>query len=273
MKKLLALCLVAIGSTQIAAAQDRDELRNEIRQQRDAIVKETRDARAANAKTGLSALTVADVGEPDSFGKNALFLGTAFTGTVFIDPTCDVTDVGTLGPDDRCITVADPSVQVPSTTFNDLGRITIPGKSVDNIIYAIGNNSVFYNKFNNLAVTSQARVTYTPSITIESVALNDPTLIDPTTGNPYNGSFTTSGFGSIFDANYLAPSALDSQTRSYTRANTNGFSRTYFASLGLPPSAINKLYKNPVTIKLNITVRSRFVESAAFQFSIRFLGN
>ena len=238
MKKILISCLAIAGCVQIAVAQDRSEIKNEIREQRIELMKErqlasggTLAAKSADPAAGkvnaLAAVTAADVGDPDSFGRNAQFLGFASAGVVLIDPTCDPADIGVLGPDDRCITVADPSVPVPATTFNDIGRITIPGKSADNIIYAIANNTLSYDVFNPNANSVQGRLTYVPSITIESVALNDPSLINPNTGLPFNGSFTTSGFGSRFFNKTIAPGASEFVTDTYTRANTAGFSRVF----------------------------------------------
>ncbi|MEP7074373.1 MAG: hypothetical protein ABI878_01075 [Acidobacteriota bacterium] len=286
MKKLLVLSIVMVGCLQAAFAQDGSDVKNEIREQRIELMKE-RQIRSGGQfnkvisapdlstgkSMGLAAVTAADVGDPDSFGRNAQFLGFASAGFILIDPTCDPADIGVLGPDDRCITVPDPSVPVPTTTFNDIGRITIPGKSVDNIIYAIANHTLSFDVNNTTAGPTQARLSYSPSITIESVALNDPSLIDPNTGLPFNGSFTTTGFGTHLFNKTLAPGALEVVTDSYTRANTAGFSRVFFQALGLPNNVINQLYKKPMTIRLNVRVSSRWVEFATIGYSIRFLGN
>ena len=279
MRKLVVSCLAVFAMLQIAFAQiqqndqqnDRQELKAAIKAQRDAILQE-RQIRL-QPTPNAAVVTAADVGEPDSFGKSAEFLGVAQSGTILIDPTCDPAQIGTLGPDDHCITVPDPSVPVPATTFNNIARITIPGKSVANIIYAISNHTISFDMFNPNATPAQGRLSYVPGITIESVALNDPSLINPNTGLPFNGSFTTSGVGTYFTNKTLQPGDSDFLTNSYTRANTTGFSRTFFASLGLSDAVIKQLYSNPVTVKLNVTVSSRFVDSAVLLYTARFLGN
>jgi hypothetical protein len=274
MKGLLVSCLAVLTMLQIAFAQDRSELKAAIKEQRDALMKERQNGPRPNSSAaGLAAVTAGDVGEPDSFGRNAQFLGIAQSGIVLIDPTCDPVDIGPLGPDDHCITVPDPSIPVPATTFNDVARITIPGKSAGNVIYAIANHTISFDMFNPNATPTQGRITYVPSITIESEALNDPSLIDPTTGLPFNGSFTTGGFGTYSTNKTLASGASEFQTQSYSRANTSGLSRSFFAGLGLPDSAINQLYKKPMTIRLNVRVSSRWVDSAVLIFTMRFLGN
>jgi len=278
MKKLVISFFAMFTVFQVAFAQDRSEIKAEMKEQRQELRRERQQLRSdlnnqisrVNAAAGV---TAADVGEPDSFGKNAKFLGIAQSGIVLIDPTCDPADIGPLGPDDHCITVSDPSVPLPTTTINDVARITIPGQSVDNIVYAIGNHNVSYDMFNTSAGTAFGRMTYVPSVTIESEALNDPSLIDPSTGNPFNGSFTTTGIGTYSTTKTLASGATDFQALSYSRANTLGFSRTFFAGLGLPNNVINQLYKKPMTIRLNVRVSSRWVDSAVMLFTIRFLGN
>jgi len=272
MKELFSASLLILAGTFCIVAQDRSEIKAEMRDLRNDLIKERQNT-SKIAGPIVQALTAADVGEPDSFGKTALFLGIAQSGIVLLDPTCDPTDVGPLGPDDHCIAVPDPSISVPSTIFTNIARITIPGKSVGNIIYAIGNHNVSYSMFNPGVTASFGHLTYSPSVTIESEALLDPTLIDPSTGNPFNGSFTTTGIGTYSRSTTLASGASDFQALSYTRANTLGFSRTFFAGLGLPPAVIDNIFKKPVTIKLNVRVSSRWVDSAVMAFSIRFLGN
>lgn len=88
-----------------------------------------------------------------------------------------------------------------------------------------------------------------------------------------NGSYTTTGLGTKSVSRTLAPNSVDIQTESYSRANTNGLSRTFWAAIGLPNSVIDELYRKPMTIRLNVTVRARRAESGLFIFSTRLLAN
>jgi len=280
MKTLIAGLCVLLFAVQFVAAQDVSTVRADAKEAMKAILEESRlgrpPFRGQDKRTGpitIEAVSVADVGEPDSFGKNALFLGIAQSGIVIIDPTCDPASTGPLGPDDHCITVADPSLPLPTTTINNVARISIPAKSALNVIYMINNQTVSFSMINTGAATTQGRFSYVPTITIESEALNDPSLIDPTTGLPYNGSFTTGGSGAYLANKTMAPGAAEFVTESYSRANTTGFSKTFFAALGLPSNVIKDLYNKPMTIKLNIRVSSRWVDSATMVYTARFLGN
>src|SRR5436189_275967 len=79
--------------------------------------------------------------------------------------------------------------------MRDIARITIPGKSVSNIIYMINNHTTLWDFENSTAGIVLGQMLYNPTITIESDALNDPAAIDPISHHPMNGSFTTSGNG------------------------------------------------------------------------------
>lgn len=279
MKNVLFIVMVLAASF-AAQAQDAAEALDAARQERAEIVKRNRIERAAREnpkgliarKAPALAVTDEEVGDSDSFNKNARFFGIVAAGVVFIEADCDPLVIGDLGPDDRCIEVPDPAV-LTDVTFNDIGRITFPAKKADNIIYAITNHSTSIFSRNGTAANVSGLVNYLPSFTIESVALNDPAAIDPATGLPMNGSYTTGGIGSKTSQKTLAPTFIELENLNFSRANTLGFSRAFWAALGLPQNVINEIYKKPMTIKLNMRVRARYVEFATFAYGVRFFAN
>lgn len=240
------------------------------------IVREARlDMKSTNSPTS-GAVTVEEVGEPDSFGKNAKFLGTATTGIVYFYFSCDPTVLQndldlTLGPDDRC--VVSPLGAVVGDTFNDIGRITIPGRTVDNVIYFIQSNLFSFDTTNPTANPVYSTLLYSPSYTLESTALNDPAAINPSTGLPMNGSFTTGVGGSRQFTRQLGSGIIDAGFERFSSSGTRGFARSYFEDLGLPQSVINKIYNRPLTIRLNLRVRGNYLQFGQFGYSVRFLGN
>jgi hypothetical protein len=101
MKTLIAGLCVLLFAVQFLAAQDISTVRADAKEAMKAILEESRLGRAPvrgqDKRTGpitIEAVSAADVGEPDSFGKNALFLGIAQSGIVIIDPTCDPASTG-----------------------------------------------------------------------------------------------------------------------------------------------------------------------------------
>lgn len=274
MKNILMMMLLGFVAVQIAPAQSKQDMMKE----RESIRKEMAAVRAEQKDPVNALLTASDVGEPDSFGKNVKFLGTARTGVVYVYRSCDPTilfdelDGLTLGPDDRCMahTVGAGTV---TGTFDDLGRITIPGKSADNTIYFILNRTIdneFQSTFSNEIPTY---FRFSPRLTIESTALNDPAAVDPTTGNPLNGVLTVSGFGTRIFNGSLQAGAFETSYDQSSAAAATGFARTYFEALGLPASVIDKLYKKPMTIKLGMRVSVRGVWFGQYLYSMRFMGN
>jgi hypothetical protein len=288
MKKNLLTFVSIVLLTVSAFAQERlndeqkemkSEIAQEIKEARNAVKSLKQDVTAAKQTAGTStqsAVTVADVGEPDSFGKNVKFFGTAVTGAVYMHKGCDAASLSVdgivLGVDDRCLDVTNTLV-TSTATFNDIGRINLPAKSADNVIYFIANNLFNYSIFNSTATANFGRLTYSPSVTIESDALLDPAALNPDTGLPMNGSFTTGINGSkTFNRTYQT-GASDFGLERYSTAATRGFARSYFADLGLSNHVINQIYKKPMTIKLNLRVSTRLVEDGVAFYTMRFMGN
>ncbi|MBK8147555.1 MAG: hypothetical protein IPK58_04915 [Acidobacteria bacterium] len=275
MKKLTILLMLIIFGAHVSIAQKPSDDSEEVTKSRRERIKETSLERPSNPAT--NSLTAAEVGEPDSFGKNAKFLGIASSGYAIIYSSCDPailqTDLGVvLGPDDRCLAVPNPNVTA-TAVFTDMARITFPARTASDIIYMINNHSINWDSTNDTAANLFGTMSYAPRVTIESVALNDPAAVDPNTGLPLNGSFTTTGNGTKFSSGLLAPGAINSYVESYSRANTLGFSREYFRALGFPNSVINSLYRNPMTIRLGMRLSVRGVPYGQYVYTARFLGN
>lgn len=273
-KHLLTLVSIFVAVTAINAQRSID---------REARIEASRAAREEmrEAKTQPTTEVVAspaDFADPDSFGKNAKFLGSMYAGTMYIYKTCDpailLADLGiTLAPDDKCVVHSPTAPMTMTQVFDPVWQITIPGRTVDNVIYPMLNHGGGYDLFDE-AASGQAEIVYVPRVTIESSALNDPAAIDPNTSLPMNGSFTTSLPGSqVRNHTYTAGDGFSDWT-SRASVSGRGFSRTYFAALGLPQSVINNLFRQPMTLKFGIRARVRGpVYDAAFYYTVRLMGN
>src|ERR1035437_5268982 len=132
--------------------------------------------------------------DPDSFGRSATYLGQFQTPTVWFSLDCQSVDPVTFNsPDDRCVTVPatplgvnDPGVNF---AFHDLGSMVIPGGSTHSQIWLVIINKLDLHFQNYDANANGIRATFMGSlvITIESEVLNDPSIIDPSTGHPASG--------------------------------------------------------------------------------------
>jgi hypothetical protein len=279
MKKILSviftitICLQA-GFAQKGASSSLREFQKEAAE----VKKETSNAAAAN-------LVPADFNDTASFGRNAKFLGSLYAGTLYVYRSCDpqiLLDEQqlTLAPDDHCIVHTTATPMTTTTVFDPAWQITIPANSVDNVIYPMLNNQVGYDAFpsspgmNNGYGPGFASIRFSPVVTIESAALNDPTAIDPTTGLPMNGSFTTTLPGTRVKGFVVNTDDFFSENDSYASVAGRGFSRVYFTSLGLPNNVINNLFKKSMTLKFGIRADVNGpMQQAFFSYQFRLLGN
>lgn len=276
MKKLIICLTVAVFCFQAAVAQKKID--------REAIKQARADAREeitilkkqiqANPFQPLAAPTPNPFNDTDSFGQNVLFLGSLYAGTVYVYHSCDpqvlLDELGlSLAGDDHCV-VKNPGTGTGSQTiFDNVWQITIPKNTVQNVIYPMLNNGVEYDNFG--ITTGGATLFYSPRITIVSDALNDPAALDPTTGLPMNGSFTTSLAGSTVKFLNLAGGETDIQN--YASVGGRGLSRAYFRSIGLPDNVINKLFKKEMTLKFGIRVNvNGAIDFGQFFYTFRLIG-
>jgi hypothetical protein len=260
----IGLLLAAVAPAYTQKSFDREAAK--------AAREEMREAKSQAA----AAASPADFSDPDSFGKNVKFLGSAYAGTLYIYKSCDPQilhdELGVdLAPDDMCAVHSTATPMQTTDVLDSVWQITIPGRTVDNVIYPMLNHGGGYNIFDTSSGLSQ--IVYVPRVTIVSNALNDPAAVYPD-GTPMNGSFTTSLAGSqvrVFD--YTAGQFMSDAT-SRASVSGRGFSRSYFASLGLPPNVINQLFRQPMTLKFGIRARiSGPLQDAAFFYTVRLLGN
>ena len=277
MKKLITtiFTVTIILTASSVWAQEKDK--RDARAERKAMIEESaaikkEQTSAANAQSLLN------VGDVESFGKNVKFLGNAATGAVYVYRSCDpavlLAELSlTLQTGDRCIvhTVGGAST---TTVLNDLATITLPARSADNLIYYVINNSITNDYENsNSPIQLFTNFIYNPRITIESAALNDPAAIDPSTGLPLNGSLTFNINGSKFETRTIQAGSFEAYTDNASSAGGRGLSRSFFADFGLPPQVINRLYREPMTIKFGMRIVVRNVSFGQYFYSVRLLGN
>jgi len=114
----------------------------------------------------------------------------------------------------------------------------------------------------------------TASVTIENDVLNDPRLIDPTTGLPFNGSLEVA-FGLGNDSQTLHPTDHVRRTHSNTRSCNGGLisKQALIEGFGLTAAQADDFFKRPMRLRLNLTLRTTFADSAAAFFGLRLFGD
>jgi hypothetical protein len=279
MRKLMTLTLCVIAAFQVVSAQKAQPTNDRLED-----IKAAR-AEAALNKSKWSAPTTGaknaadtdDFYDTASFDKNVKFLGAFYAGTLYVYRSCDpailLDELGiTLAADDKCVAHSVGAPMATTTVSDPVWQITIPGKTIDNVIYPLLNNNVGYESYGTTA--GPISLFYSPRVTIESSALTDPAAIDPTTGLPMNGVFTTSLSGSKSRGFWSSGTDYSFDYDTYASVSSRGLSRDYFSAIGLPQHVIDKLFKKPMTLKFSLRARvSGPVDYGQFYFTYRLLGN
>lgn len=283
MKKLISVIFALAVCSQIGLAQKTEAERTSLRE----VQKEAAEMKKESENVA-SLASPADFNDTASFGKNAKFLGSLYAGTLYVYRSCDPQILLdelqlTLAADDHCIVHNSTTPMTTTSVFDPVWQITIPGNSVDNVIYPMLNNTVGYDATPSTAGTPPigngyfagfASIRFSPVVTIESIALNDPLAINPSTGLPMNGSYTATLPGTRVKGFDVHTDDFISENDSYASVGGRGFSRTYFAALGLPQNVINNLFKRSMTLKFGIRADVNGpMQQAYFSYTFRLLGN
>ncbi len=227
---------------------------------------------AKSATTRASAPTVEDVYDVDSFKREVVFLGLA-SSFVTLEQTCPPPDPAV--PDQFC-TPLNPTVGAPTAfTYNDMARIKLPAKSANSLLCYWFSPIVNVSYGNPTTSRVTALFRYTPTLTVTNPVLDDPALIDPTTGVPFGGSLLTSMSSSEVFQVPLEPGVnFTERTRDSTVCMAGLISkRALIDNYGLTEAQATEFFKKPTTVSLNVTGSARFVNFAGLTMGLRIVGD
>ncbi len=218
---------------------------------------------------GSAAVTTADVGDSDSFGRNVVWLGVT-SAFISLDPACPPP----AGPDDLCKTVA-PAPAITSFSYPDAARINLPAKASHSLLcyWFSPVLNVFWH--NPTAAPVIGRLRYNPSLTLENPVLDDPSLIDPTTGAPFGGKLLTGMTSSERFETPLAPGVQFSErTRDSAVCMAGLISRRALVdTYGLTDAQATLFFKKPTMVRLNVSGTTQYIDSANLIFGLRIVGD
>jgi hypothetical protein len=267
-KRLLAVVVVFFATVGIAVAQskvDRSELVGEM----DAI-------RAEIAATSMAPKAAGGGDDPDSFGRNVKFDGLMQSGWVsFLDDCTPIPGDPPPEPNDRCVVL---NAAPASTTFDlpDIGTLVIPGNSAKSLLCHWLSPIAFYRLENTTgAFHPNATMRLTPYVIIESEVLDDPALIDPTTGLPFNGQLET-GFSATYqDSQSMDPGHSATRRFSESRVCISGFlsKRALVSSFGLTDAQAAEVFKKDVTLRFGLRGNATLVSTGIVTYGLRVVGD
>ncbi len=281
-KTLLGLGIAAAAFASIAVfAQKGGPSRDEIieavspdlpaRMSQQRLALKARDVVSAkSAPAKAAAPTIEEVGDVDSFGRNVIWLGLTST---FINLS-DSCPTDPENPDELCQVLA-PAPGFTSFNFEDAARMTLPGKSAHSLLCYWFSPVLTVNYANLGATRTFGRFRYTPTLTVENPVLDNPALIDPTTGAPFGGKLLTSMTSS---ENYQVPLepgvAFTERTRDSAVCMAGLLTRrSLIENYGLTETQAKEFFKQPTTIRLNVSGSAQNVGFASLVFGLRIVGD
>lgn len=218
------------------------------------------------AGMAAAAVTVDDVGDVDSFGRNLQWLGVT-QASITLDAACDPAST------DPCQAV-NPAATT-AFSFNDAAHISLPGKAAKSLLCYWFSPYMTVTYTNPGTAPAVSTLRYTPTLTVENPVLADPALIDPTTGAPFGGRLATSMSASEIVQVPLAPGmTLTERTRDSAVCIAGFLNRRMLTdTFGLTSSQVDEFFKKPTTVRLNINGSVRGVSSASLIYGLRIIGD
>lgn len=230
-------------------------------------------AKVAAAHAGVAkaaAPTVEDVYDVDSFGRPVVYLGLA---SAFINLS-DSCPTDPSNPDELC-TVLNPAPALTAFTYEDSAHITLPAKSTNSLLCYWFSPLLNVTWSNPGATPALGRLRYNPTLTVENPVLDDPALIDPTTGVPFGGRLLTSMSSSEVLVTPLdAGQTFTERTRDSTVCMAGLISKqALIDNYGLTEAQAKAFFKQPTTIRLNVSGSAQNIAFASMVFGLRIVGD
>ncbi|MCP4897231.1 MAG: hypothetical protein GY906_09705 [bacterium] len=215
-------------------------------------------------------VTEESVGDPYSFGRDKTYLGMAVTSFVNIQEDCTTYPPT---PPNVCIE-SNPAPAITNVDEPDLATIELPGRSSRSLLCFTFTPFASWEWANTTGSQQTAQMFLRPLVRIESEVLNDPALIDPNTGLPFNGVLLDSTISTFLQMRTLDPNETDFQFRATTRSCTGGLvSGRSLRSLGFSKKLIRKFFRNSITISFGVRGRVSMVTDATYAVGVRLYGD
>ena len=225
-------------------------------------------ARADAAKkkpdaAAAAAPTVDDVGDIDSFGRNVIWLGLMQGG---MSLSTDCTPPAGEPADPACVTITNPAAITPFRV-NDVAVFKLPARSTKTLLCHWQTPVVNYAAFNAGATPAPMRFRVTPIYRVESAVLADPSL-------PYGGTIELALTG-ISRVHTLQAGAFESDLITTTRSCIAGLlsQRNLVQAYGLTEAQARRFFREPITIRMDISGQVQNVDGASIVFGTRFTGD
>lgn len=210
------------------------------------------------------------VGEGDSFGRNANYLG-LMAGQVALSPVCPRANAF---PGEKCQIIATNNGQT-RFDFQNIAEIRLPAASTNALLCQWLTPVITINYRNGTSVRAAGTLYYLPSLTFINPVLDDPALINPLTGQPFAGRLTTGLSAHERLSMPLEPAfAISEHTRKSTVCVAGALSRSRLIQIyGLTEAQADRFLASPMTVQMNVTGVSQYVDLALLNLNMRLMGD
>jgi len=220
--------------------------------------------------------SAADVGDAETFGLPALYMGAA-SGfeTLSTDPCPAPTPTPSPVPNgDTFCDQLNPAPAQTSFSHDNICRIKLPKKATRNVIYPVLNIFLDYQLQNSTGVDQTGLFRFTAGITLQSDALNDPSCVDPSTSAPCGGTATLLFNYSFRDDRNMHNGDRQRLRETLVRVGNTGLTRQQLQTiLGLTPAALDAFFAGPITVRLDLSGAAKMVTDASITCNMRLFGD
>lgn len=223
---------------------------------------------ATRAAAKGSGPTDAEVGDVHSFGRSLRWLGVT-------DMTVELSDCSGPAVDGVGCQPLAPAPAVTAFRFEDLTRIVLPARATSSLLCYWFSPVLNVTYRNPSAAPVVAQLSYNPTLTIENPVLATPGLVDPGTGLPLGGRLTTSMTSSErFQVPLPAGLTLSERTRDSAVCIAGFLNRkTLTEYYGLTDAQANDFFRQPTTVRMNVSGSAQYVGFASLYFGLRIIGD
>jgi len=215
-----------------------------------------------------NAQTIEEVGDPDSFGRDVTYLGRASVDPFYLQSNCaPVIEAGF-----ECLV----PVQGQTTEFSSsiVDSIQLPSRASNSLLcFALSPST--NRRFGNPTTANQLAFLVTRALlTIESSVLQDPALIDPTTGLPFDGKISLT-LTTNNENRRIVPGDFDAQVTQLSRSCQGALvsKRALMQNYGLTQSQAHTFFNNRITVRIGMNGTARSVEGLVHGVGLRLYGD
>lgn len=229
-----------------------------------------KDFAPAGMAEAAAAPTIEEVGDVDSFDRAVRWLGVT-QGNIQLAGSCPVPGGE---PSASCV-VLNPAPASTSFSFEDIASIKLPKKAARSLLCYWFSPYLSVSYANPTAVPVVAQLRYSPTLTIENPVLDDSSLIDAMTGLPFNGKLLSAMTSSEhFETPLSAGQSLYERTRDSTVCIAGFLTRRALVdNYGLTEAQARQFFRQPTTVRLNVSGNAQYVADASLIFGLRIVGD